>query len=191
MNSQAAVRQPPSQSHSTQIQVLAADRPKKILRQAAAEIKPPRWIWRVVQWKYNVDASSKWLKRVYFHYVFLPFNRFSYWAFNLAPPNGRDETGYLCWTEDQGCVDTEWEAVQEAMRYRFGHAIRVPFRASLPCATVLTEQLHPNSPAEVREMYARKVASTTIPVEKLDLVRLAAKVASSDQMVENFRSKAT
>lgn len=156
----------------------------------AREVKP-RWIWRVANWKYNVDVTSKWLKRTYFYYVFLQFNRFSYWAFDLVPPNGRDETGRLCWTEDQGCYDTEWEAQQEALKYRFGHAIRVPLRASLPCSSVHTEQIHPNAPREVREMYAKKTDPATIDVPKLDLVKLAAKVMSSDTLVEQYHAKAT
>lgn len=159
-------------------------------RRTEAEIKP-RWIWRVVQWKYTVDVTSRQLKRAYFHYVFLPFNRFSYWAFDLLPPNGRDDTGRLCWTEDQGYFDTEWEAEQEAARYPLGHAVRVPLRASLPAETVNTEQYHPNAPREVRQMYREKAVDPTTQVFKLDLVKLAAKVSASDHMVEQYRAKAT
>lgn len=179
----------PIQSLTLPIQASAAAPRDRRQTLQVAEVKP-RWIWRVVVWKYNVDAASKWLKRVYFHYVFLNFNRFSYWVFNLLPPNGRDDTGRLCWTEDQGCWDTEWEAEQEAMRYSFGHAVKVPLRASLSGATVHTEQIHPNSPPEVKVMYQRKMASTTIEVSKLDMARLAAKVMSSDRVVENYQTKA-
>lgn len=168
-----------------------SDRARRNLHPIPAPEVKPRWIWRVVQWKYTVDATSKWLKRAYFHCVFLPFNRFSYWAFDLLPPNGRDDTGRLCWTEDQGCWGTGWEAEQEAMRYAYGHAVRVPLHASLPAATVNTEQLHPNSPRDVRHMYEKKTEASTIDIPKLDLVKLAAKVMSSDQLVEQYQSKAT
>jgi hypothetical protein len=165
--------------------------PQQSLHLIPALETEPRWIWRVVQWKCTVDATSRWLKRMYFHRVFLPFNRFSYWAFNLVPPNGKDETGHLCWTEDQGCFDTEWEAEQEALKYKFGHAIRVPLRASLPSVSVNTEQVHPHSPRNVRLMYEKKTVDATIDVPKLDLVKLAAKVMSSDRLVEQYQAKIT
>lgn len=168
---------------------MAADRQSLHLI-PAPEVKP-RWIWRVVQWKYTVDATSKWLKRAYFHYVFLPFIEFSYDRFDLLPPNGRDVTGRLCWTEDQGCFDTEWEAEAEAMKYLYGHAVRVPLRALLPAETVNTHQYHPGSTREVRQMYEEKVDSPTIEVSKLDLAKLAAKTMSSDRLVEQYQSKAT
>ncbi len=188
MSIQVAVdHQPQSPSGSRPIQASAADR-LKILHPIPAAEGNPRWIWLVRQWKYDVDKASTWLKRAYFHYVFLPFSRFSYWAFDLAPFNGRDETDRLCFTEYQGCWDTEWEAEQDAKLYPYGHAIRVPLRASLPCVTVLTEQVHPNSPPEVRAMYEKKVSSTTIEVPKLALAKLAERVASSDRFVEQYQA---
>ena len=159
---------------------MVVDRPNLHLT-PAVEAKP-RWIWRVVQWKYNVDATSSWLKRLYFHLVFLNFNRFSYWAFDILPPNGRDDTGRLCWTEGQGCWETEWEAEQEAMKYPFGHAVREPLSASLPSATVNTEQIHPHSPPEVRKMYEKKTTETTIALPRLDVIKLVAKLAESDHL---------
>lgn len=174
MNSQAAVA-PLPQSIPQTPESGAAHRQTLRLTPAAAD-KRPRWIWRVVQWKYDVDESSKWLKKLYFRFVFLKFNEFSYWAFDLLPPNGKDDTGRLCWTEDQGCHETEWEAEQEAMNYRFGHAVKVPFHASLCADTVNTEQVHPNSPREVRKMYEKKTTVDEIGVPRLDLVQLAAQL---------------
>ena len=182
MSSRAATQRQPiqlSQAQTNPAAELAVDRPSLRLTRQEAETKP-RWIWRVVQWKYNVDVASSRLKRLYFHLVFLNFNRFSYWAFDLLPPNGRDNTGRLCWTEDQGCWNTEWEAEQEAMRYRYGHAVRVPLNSALPCSTVHTEQIHPHSPPEVKQMYRGKTTETTISLPRLDVIKVAAKLAQSD-----------
>lgn len=174
----------PDQSTQAAASVVAlrSHRPK-----AAETDKAPRWIWRVVQWKYTVDATSDWLKRAYFHYVFLKFNEFSYWLFDLLPPNGRDVTGRLCWTEDQGYYETEWEGEQEAMKYLYGHAIRVPLNASLSAGTVNTEQLHPGSPVEVRDMYKKKAVDPTIPVQRIDLIRLAAQTARADEIIQGAK----
>lgn len=90
-----------------------------------------------------------------------------------------------------GCRDTEWEAEQEAMKYPFGHAVKIPLYASLPAETVHTEQFHPNSPPEVRAMYERKAEKSTVEVSKLSMVKLAAKVESTDGLVEQYQSKAT
>lgn len=138
-----------------------------------------------------MDKASSWLKRLYFHYVFLPLNRFSYAAFDLLPPNAREHDGRLCWTEHEGAYETEWEAEQEAMKYPYGHALKVPLNGSLSSETVNTEQLHPNSPPEVRTMYEHKAVKSTVEVSKLDLVKLAAKIASTDGLVEQFQTKAT
>lgn len=141
-----------------------------------------------MDWKYNVDESSKWLKKMYFRFVFLKFNEFSYWLFDLLPPNGRDQTGRLCWTEDFGCRETEWEAHQESLKYRFGHCIRVPLNGSLSADTVNTEQIHPHSTPEVQKMYEKKTEKGEVILPQLDVVRLIAKVASTDGLVEQFRS---
>lgn len=188
-NAAAALQPLPIQSNHRQTQNLEAgsDQVHQSLRLTPAAEAKPRWIWRVVQWKYTVDATSKWLKRVYFYYVFLPFNEFSYRHFDLLPPNGRDDTGRLCWTEDQGCVETEWEAEAEAMKYPYGHAVRVPLRARLPAETVHTAQYHPNSTREVRQMYEKKTIDTTIPLPRIDVMRVVAKLAESDLI---FPSKA-
>lgn len=187
MSNQAATLAQPHLTPPPAVELAAAHRQTLRLTPAAAD-KRPRWIWRVVDWKYNVDQSSKRLKKLYFQYAFLPFNRLSYWLFDLLPPNGRDQTGRLCWTEDQGCQETEWEAEQEAMRYPFGHCIRVPLSASLPAATVNTEQIHPNSPREVQRMYEKKTTPATIEVPRIDMVRLASKIAASDSLVEHLKA---
>lgn len=188
IESTAALQALPTQSNHRQTQSpeAALDLVRPRHPTPIAEVKP-RWIWRVVQWKYNVDAASSWLKRAYFHGVFLPFNRLSYWVFDLLPPNGRDDTGRLCWTESQGCWDKEWEAEGEARRYRYGHVIREPLNASLPSVTVNTEQVHPHSPRDVREMYEKKSADTHIGLPRIDVMRVVAKLAESDRI---FPSKA-
>jgi len=189
MNSQATVAPlQPQTRRSQQIQESDRARRNHHLTPAAVD-KRPRWIWRVVDWKYDVDGS--WLKRAYFRFVFLPFNEFSYWLFDLLPPNGRDITGRLCWTEDQGYYETDWEGEQEAAKYRFGHAIRVPLNASLPSTTVNTEQVHPNSSPEVRRMYEKKTVPDEIGVPRLDMIQLAALVERNKPLLESNKLPVT
>ena len=144
-----------------------------------------KWLWQAIQWKYNVDASSSWLKRFYFRWIFLNFNRFSYWAFDLLPPDRRDNEGRLWWTEWQGAFAEEWKAEQEAAKHPFGHVIKIPFDSSLPAETVVTEQRSPNSPPRVQKHYRRN-GTPTMEVPRLDLAKLASKVAQSDRIVEHF-----
>lgn len=149
-----------------------------------------RWIWLVKNWKYNVDQSSHWFKKLYFHWVFLPFNRLSNDVFNLVPPCARDGEGRLCWLEDQVVCAEEWQAAQEAAKYPFGQAVRVPEGFPLPADTVRTTQLSPNSPDSVQAMYKRNGAKPTVELPRLDLVQLAGKIAQTDALVEQFHSKA-
>ena len=191
MSSQATVAPlQPQTRRSQQIPVsAAAPRQTRHLTPAAVD-RHPRWIWRVVDWKYDVDESSSWMKKAYFQ-VFLWFNEFSYWLFDLLPPNGRDVTGRLCWTEDQGYYETDWEGEQEAAKYRFGHAIRVPLNASLPSTTVNTEQVHPNSSPEVRRMYEKKTVPDEIGVPRLDMIQLAALVERNKPLLESNKLPVT
>ena len=70
------------------------------------------------------------------------------------------------------------------MKYPFGHAVRVPLRASLPSETVNTEQYHPNSSREVRQMYEKKTTETTIDLPRLDVIKVIAKLEQSDRIFQ-------
>lgn len=179
-----AIQPLPQASLATKAQGEASAADRLIHRRLQVEeTKSPRWIWRDVDWRYTVDRSSSWPKKVYFWCVFVPFNRFSFWLFDLFPFNGRDQTGRLCWTEDFGAYETEWEAEQAAMRHPFGHAVRIPLNGSLPPENANTEQIHPNSPPAVQAMYERKTVGTTIPVSRLDMVQLAAQTVRAQETI--------
>lgn len=180
-----------SQNPSHLIPVSLPDRPS-ILRPTttAKATNSPYWLWLVKIWKYNVDQSSHWFKKLYFRFVFLGFLRFSYDVFDLAPPSGRDKDGRFTFLEEQGGWEERWQAEQEAAKYEFGHAVRVSVGAALEAETVRTEQLSPNSPKSVQDMYRRNGTNPTIEVPCLDLARLASKVESSNGLVErsHFRT---
>ena len=151
----------------------------------------PRWIWHVLQWKYDVDETSHWLTRLFFHYVFLPFNRWSHKHFKLLPFTGNED---LCWIEHQAAFDNEWEAEREATKYRFGHTLKLPLYASLPSETVTAQQTSPNSPKRIQQMYQRDMraicprdgepcGSHDVRVDGRQLVRL------SNEVENLFKSK--
>lgn len=77
-------------------------------------------LFRVFQWKYKPDTCKPWWKRLYFHWIFLPFARFSYFRMDVVPFERLEPDGSLSWKEDEGYFFDEWRAVQEASKYPFG-----------------------------------------------------------------------
>ena len=149
--------------------------------------KDTSWVWHVFQWKYGVDASSGWLTRTFFRCVFLPFNRWAYKHFDLAPPVARELDGRPCWLDHQGSYADAWQAEQDAAKYPFGHVVKVPFQESLAAETVDTQQIFPNSPPRVQKMYARNGHSNGHE-KNLGLARLAEALAKSEPVVQRFKS---
>jgi hypothetical protein len=166
----------------------ASDKPHPRKTHLRAVTTTIEWIWQVVNWKFNVDASSSWIKTHYFKWVFCPFLRFSYFTFDLIPPSRRDAEGRLWWNEWQGAYPDKWEAEQEAKHYPFGQAIKIPFGRCAPEQTVVTEHLSPCSPARVQDQHRRN-GHSTVTLPKIEAALLDEKISSTDRLVEHFKSK--
>lgn len=69
-----------------------------------------RDVYKVSQWKWNVDEGSPWWRKVYYNYIFLPFLNFSFGKMKVPAPKEvmveSDEHGRIRrtfrWFEDEG-----------------------------------------------------------------------------------------
>lgn len=97
-----------------------------------------RDVWKVAQWKWGIDAGSPWWKRLYFKYVFLPFQSFS---FRLGIPTPKevevtaDEHGRVRrvfrWWEDEGIFECEEQADAGCLEQHWGY-VRLPYGRLMP-----------------------------------------------------------
>lgn len=142
-------------------------------------------IYRVFQWKYNIDADQPWWRRWYFHLVWLPFARFSYLRMRMVPFERLQPDGSLSWKEDQGYYTEEWQAVQCAARYPYGGYNEVAVNASENTATCKPRVRFPNSSArgEYVKHGKRLVEMDLAPVERLQQV-----LQESQAVVDSFRA---
>lgn len=105
---------------------------------AERTIEQPREVWKVSQWKHDVDISEPRWKRAFFRYIFLPFLDMS---FRLGIPAIKeviieaDEKGRVRrtfrWFEDQGIFESEDQAINGCLGQRWGYA-RLPFGRLMP-----------------------------------------------------------
>jgi hypothetical protein len=105
---------------------------------AERSIPQPRDVFKVIQWKDNIDPTEPWWKRAYFRYLFLPFQNFS---FKLGIPAVKevtvesDEKGNVRrtfrWCEDQGVFDTEEQADAGCLAERWGYT-KLPYGRLVP-----------------------------------------------------------
>lgn len=106
--------------------------------QAEREVEQPCEVWKVAQWKHDVDPTEPWWRRFYFHYVFLPFLNFS---FKLGIPAVKevvvesDKKGRVRrtfrWFEDQAIYPTEEQANAGCLGERWGYTC-LPFGRLMP-----------------------------------------------------------
>jgi hypothetical protein len=74
-----------------------------------------REVWKVSEWKWNIDKGSPWWRQVFFHYVFLPFLNFSFGTMKVPAPKEvtveADEHGRIkrtySWFEDIAILPDE------------------------------------------------------------------------------------
>lgn len=102
------------------------------------EVEQLRDVWKVCQWKHDVDTSQPWWRRAFFHYVFLPFLNLS---FRLGIPAVKevvvesDEHGNVRrrfqWYEDQGIFDSPEAAEAGCLGERWGYC-KLPFGRLMP-----------------------------------------------------------
>lgn len=98
----------------------------------------PRDVWKVCQWKHDVDVSEPWWRRAYFRFIFIPFLNFS---FKLGIPAVKevvtesDEQGHIRqrfqWYEDQGIFESAEAAEAGCLGERWGYC-KLPFGRLMP-----------------------------------------------------------
>lgn len=146
--------------------------------------RPLNRIYRVFQWKYRADSSEPWWRRWYFHWVWLPFARFSYLKMRMVPFERLEPDGSLSWKEDQGYFTEEWQAAQVASKYAYGGYNEVAVNASEYSETCKPRCRFPESSA--RGSYIkhgkRLVEMEVGPVERLQQV-----LHETQALVDNFR----
>lgn len=134
-------------------------------------------VYEAFQRKYDIDANSPLWKRLFFHRVYLPFNRFCFFRLNLIPPDHL-RNGELGWLERQGVFSKKWQAEQEAAKYPFGGVEPLTFDTGESNSTCAPRSLFPNSSA--RRRYERH-SQQTVNVDVTALRRLENVLAQSER----------
>ena len=140
----------------------------------------PSELFRVFQWKYKPDSCKPWWKRWYFHWVYLPFARFSYFKMDVVPFERLEPDGSLSWKEDEGYFYDRWRAEQEAAKYPFGGYNPVAVNATEQDTSCKPRCQFPQSKA--RGVYVRR-GKRSIELEVTPVERLREVVA----MADNYR----
>lgn len=99
----------------------------------------PRDVWKVSQWKWNVDAGTPWWQRWYFRFAYLPLLLFSYRVFKVPAVKEvlveSDEHGKLRhtfrWFEDEGIFDHEDQADAGCLGEHWAYC-RLPYGRLMP-----------------------------------------------------------
>lgn len=179
------MRHPNQRTHNQQTERLSHH-----LQSQASGVVParlPSKVFEAFQRKYNVDAGSPLWKRLFFHWVYLPFNRFSFFKLGLIPPDhlvcghcgsAKDRGGRLGWLERQGVFSNQWRAEQEAEKYAFGGVEPLAFDTGEQDCTCKPRSIFPNSVA--RRRY-EKNSHATVGVDVTALQKLANVLASSER----------
>lgn len=143
-------------------------------------------LFRAFQWKYNLDPSKPLWARLYFRWVFLPFNRFSYLHCHVVPFSRMEPDGSLSWKEDEGYFSDEYRAAQEAAKYPFGGYNEVAVDFSEGGKSCEPRVQFPNSTAAQAYVKRgkRRVELDLAPVERLQQV-----VEDAQRVVNTFRQQ--
>lgn len=144
----------------------------------AGQVADLSTVFEAFQRKYNLDAGTPLWKRVFFRWIYLPFNRFCFFKLRLIPPDhvvcrrcGDDKgrNGTLGWLERQGVFSQKWRAEQEAEKYAFGGVEPLAFDTGEQDCTCQPRSIFPNSTA--RWKYERG-SQQTVSVEVGAMQRL-------------------
>lgn len=105
---------------------------------AEHSLPEPKDVYKVIQWKQDIDSTEPWWKRAFHRYIYLPFQNCS---FSLGIPAVKevtvesDEKGRIRrtfrWCEDQGIFDTEEQADVGCLTERFGYT-KLPYGRLVP-----------------------------------------------------------
>jgi hypothetical protein len=95
-------------------------------------------VYKVIQWKQDIDSTEPWWKRAFHRYIYLPFQDL---AFSLGIPAVKevtieaDEQGRIRrtfrWCEDQGIFETEEQADAGCLTERWGYT-KLPYGRLVP-----------------------------------------------------------
>ncbi len=89
----------------------------------------------VSQRKYKPDPSRPWWERLFFQWIWLPFNRFSIKVMNIGALAGVDAEGNLFMLEEEG-VYLDDEVAQKNCKGEFWCVKKIPLNMSFPGETV-------------------------------------------------------
>lgn len=95
-------------------------------------------VFKVLQWKHDVDATEPWWKRFFFRHVFLRFLNFSFWlgipavkeVIVESDDQGRVRRTFR-WCEDQGIFSNEEQADAGCLTERWGYT-KLPYGRLIP-----------------------------------------------------------
>lgn len=175
------------QNHSTVKQIHRHLTPALAAGPVEAGEERPSTVFEAFQRKYNLDAGAPPWKRLFFDWIYLPFNRFCFFKLNLIPPDhlecghcgrAKGKDGRLGWVEQQGAFSQQWRAEQEAAKYPFGGVEPVTFDTGEQDCTCKPRSIFPNSKA--RKRY-EKNSHATVGVEVTALQKLANTIALSER----------
>lgn len=99
----------------------------------------PRDVYKVSQWKWNIDEGSPWWRKFYFNRIFLPILNFSFGVIKVPAPKevvvesdaqGRTRRTFR-WFEDEGIFDCPEKADAACLGERWGY-VRLPYGRLMP-----------------------------------------------------------
>lgn len=93
------------------------------------QLVEPCDVFKVSEWKWNVDKGSPWWRRAYFRHIFLRFLNFSFGFMKVPTPKGAkvtaDEKGRVTttyfWFEDVAILDDEDKADAACLNEHTGY----------------------------------------------------------------------
>ena len=94
----------------------------------------PDRVWMVAQWKWDLDASTPWYRKLFFWYVYRPFIRFAWNAMKIPAPKGITVEGNkqtVFWFENAGFFSNEDAADVACATIWHGYK-DVPFERRIP-----------------------------------------------------------
>ena|SRR5687768_5884904 len=144
---------------------------------------------RVFEWKYDVDANSPWWKKLYFHVIFLPFLRFSWFVIGLVPPHRKDVDGRLSWKEDLGYYFDLDRANYEASQRLYGGFSIVAVDTAEADESITDRSYFPNSLA--RDRYAQVLTRRAVDVDLPPVEQLQQVLQDTQSIVDQFRAART
>lgn len=130
-------------------------------------------VYKVSQWKWNIDEGSPWWKQFYFKHIFLRFLLFSLWLGIPTPKEviiESDQQGRIRktfrWFEDEGIFEHREQADAGCLAEHWGYTL-LPYGRLMPpdsaqySGTVFPRKKNPNK-------WAKPVLSLVIKDRKQD-----------------------